>query len=184
MFRKWVFLIGMVLFQPLYAEQLREESCDSNLINYTWEKKYGDVSRPDSSGRTLFKYATDKMLNYAQGDNKTCFDAYLLVVDGLLTTPTTDKSKSFNDRDYLIERLDREWQKNPHIVEKVTMNDPEINQLWGDYQTYQNQKDELAEEYEQLATSIVHEYCDGHYDQQAESGDYDGYMSQCQKEWQ
>lgn len=184
MFRKWIVLIGLLFMQGLHAESLKTNSCDSNSIMYDWEKSYGSSDKVDRSGHDLFRYAIDQMFRYAKTENDDCLDAYSLVVDKLLTETMGNKSKAFNDRDYLVEKLEELLQKKPETVDKITNRNPEINQLWGDYQLYLSQKDQLADEYKHLASSIIQDFCQGHYDEEKDSSDYDSYMDQCEKEWQ
>ncbi len=184
MFRKWLMLIGLLFVQISYAESLKTHTCDSNSIVYDWEKELGASDRADSGARDLFRHAIDQIFHYAKAGNDDCLDAYSLVVDKLLTETMGNKSKSFNDRDYLVAKLQELSQKMPETLEKITNRNPEINQLWGDYQLYLSQKDQLAEEYKQLATSIIQDFCQGNYDEAIDSSDYDAYMDQCEENWQ
>lgn len=184
MFRKCLILVSMLFIQTVHAESVKPKHCDSNVIMYDWEMKQGESGGTVANGNYLFKHAIDKMLRYAKQNNDECFDAYGLVVDKLLTEKTGDKLTAFNNGDYLVEKLEELSLKKPELVEKITNSNPEINKLWGDYQLYLSQKDQIAEEYEKVSVSIIQDFCQDHYDEKSDASDFGAYMSECEAQWQ
>ena len=158
--------------------------CDSNVIQYDWEKKYGDIHRTNSSGKTLFKEATDFMLAAAESGDKLCSEAYLLVVEYILTTPNLGAGKRGKYEDYLVQQIvAKNNMLNPLLWELIE-NAPTVSALWGEYEKYNENIGALQLEHDKLASSIVTDYCTKDYQYNEHGGDYDSYMTTCVSSWQ
>lgn len=158
--------------------------CDSSVIQYAWEKKYGDIHRTNSSGKTLFKEATDFMLAAAESGDKLCSEAYLLVVEYILTTPNLDARKRGKHENYLVQKIiSKNNMLNPLLWELIE-NAPTVSALWGEYEKYQESISTLQLEYDALASSMVTNYCSNDYQYSEHGSDYDSYMKACVSTWQ
>lgn len=158
--------------------------CDSSVIQYSWEQKYGDIHRTNSSGKTLFKAATDFMLAAAESGDKRCSEAYLLVVEYILTSPNLDARKRGKHEDYLIQQIVANNNMKTPLLWELIENAPTVSALWGDYEKYQENIGALQLEYDALASTIVTNYCTKDYKYSEHGGDYDSYMKTCVSNWQ
>ena len=184
MFRCCCFLFALGFSSAIFAAPaIHDKECDSNRIHYTWIEKYGEVERPNARGQTLFQSATDKMeVFYASGE-KGCFEAYVLVVDHILTMPRREQRNSHENREYLANKLEGMALSAPYALEDVLMLAPSINMLWNGYQDYLTHRDALEQEHQELALMINTQACEQDYDYQRDGADYDLFMDTCVNAW-
>jgi len=187
MFLKLVSILLSVYLVSLNSQahvSLDSGQCDSNLIQYSWENKYGGIHRTNSVGKTLFKEATDFMIEAAESDDEDCAEAYLLVVEFILTSPNIDARKRGKNEDYLMEKIFINQRMEMPLLRELIENAPATNAMWSEYEQYRNNSDTLKVEYEQLAATIAENYCRNNYDYSRHGGGYDSYMKECASNWQ
>jgi hypothetical protein len=178
--------VGIYFLGSIATAQTSFDSsqCDSSVIQYSWEQKYGGIHRTNSSGETLFKTATDLLLAGAESGDKLCSEAYLLVVEYILTSPNLDARKHGKYEDYLVEQIAARDNKENLLLWELIENAPTVSALWGDYEKYHENIGALQLEYDALATTIVTSYCAKDYKYSVHGGDYDNYMKACVSKWQ
>lgn len=158
--------------------------CESSVIRYAWETRYGGIHRTNASGKTLFTEATNFMLAAAESGDKLCSEAYLLVVEYILTTPNLDARRRGRYEDYLVRQIiAKNNMLNPLLWELIE-NAPTVNALRGEYEKYHENISTLQLEYEALANSMVTNYCTNDYQYSEHGSDYDSYMKACVSNWQ
>ena len=171
--------------QLIYAQNIFDSSqCDSRLIQYSWEQKYGGITRKNTGGKTLFKQSTDFMFSAAEGGDKDCAEAYLLVVEYILTMPELNLRIRGNNEEYLVKKIKDKVTVTSEMMSDLIVNAPTVNALWNEYQQYLVNKDSLEAEYTELTTSIVMSYCVSNYLQEKDGSDYDSFMQDCASSWQ
>ena len=192
-FKVWYMYTRVVTFffslffmnQLIYAQNIFDSSqCDSRLIQYSWEQKYGGITRKNTGGKTLFKQSTDFMFSAAEGGDKDCAEAYLLVVEHILTLPELNLRIRGNNEEYLVNKIKEKVTDTSEMMADLIANAPTVNALWNEYQQYLVSKDSLEAEYMELTTSIVMSYCMSDYGREDNSLDYDTYMKDCASSWQ
>ena len=83
-----LFVGAFICCQSVIADDTFESvQCESRLIQYSWEQKYGGITQRNLGGKTLFKEAADFMFAAAEEGDEECAEAYLLVVEYILTVP-------------------------------------------------------------------------------------------------
>jgi len=158
--------------------------CDSSIIQYAWEQKHGDIHRANSSGKTLFKEATDFMIAAAESGDKLCSEAYILVVEYILTTPNLDARSRGKHEDYLVQQITAKNNTLNPLLWELIENAPTVSALWGEYEKYNENIGTLQLEYDAFANSMVINYCSNDYQYNKHGGDYDSYMKACISSWQ
>ena len=158
--------------------------CDSSVIQYSWQQKYGGIHLSNSKGKSLFEEATEFMIAAAAGDDEQCAEAYLLVVEYILTSPGLGKSQLTKYEGYLVQQISAPDSKKNRMLWELIENAPTVSTLWDDYENYLESHEALLIQYEQVAASNIENYCMRDYQYDKHGGDYDTYMKDCVSKWQ
>ncbi|MBV1870482.1 MAG: hypothetical protein KUG76_06205 [Gammaproteobacteria bacterium] len=185
-YRFAVLFVGAFIYcQSVVADDTFESvQCESRLIQYSWEQKYGGITQRNSGGKTLFKEAADFMFVAAREGDKECAEAYLLVIEYILTVPGLSSRIRDDNESYLVQKIIEKANDFSAFMSELIGNAPAMNALLNDYNEHLLNKDSLVQEYAQITSSLVMSYCLDDYGSKVQDVDYDTYMESCSRRWQ